>query len=185
VQPDRLVDGQEFMKSIAPRRPDAQADIDFCQRFDRDTHGPMIVKSRCQDFAWVPKMIRPRLTPVDWGHLTLSTLAILLSITSSVVFRYKRRGSHYWPSAPGTVEYGLTSDLDGWRTNLVYSYSVNGEFHSGTHTLKARSESHADELAATYKMPTSDRALLSAKSSPVRNTDGRPGAIPARTRISG
>jgi len=96
-------------------------------------------------------MIRPRLTPLDWGHLTLSTLAILLSITSSVVFRYKRRGSHYWPSAPGTVEYGLTSDLDGWRTNLVYSYSVNGEFHSGTHTLKARSESHADELAATYK----------------------------------
>jgi len=30
VQPDRLIDRQEFMKSIAPRRPDAQADIDFC-----------------------------------------------------------------------------------------------------------------------------------------------------------
>jgi len=85
-------------------------------------------------------MIRPSLA-VEWGHLTLSTLAILLTITSSAVFWYKTRGSHHWPSTPGTVEYGLSSDLDGWRANLVYSYSVNREFHSGTHTRKARSAS--------------------------------------------
>lgn len=96
-------------------------------------------------------MIRLNLSPVDWGHLTLDTLAILLSITSAVVFWYKRRGSHHWPSVYGTVEYGLTSDQDGWRANLVYSYSVNGNFYSGTHSLKARNESHADELARTWK----------------------------------
>ena len=95
--------------------------------------------------------MRLNLDPLGWGRLIFDFATILLGITGAVVFWYKRRGSLHWPSVYGTVEYGLTSDQDGWRTNLVYSYSVKGEFYSGAHSLKARNESHADELARTWK----------------------------------
>src|SRR3954467_7399789 len=64
---------------------------------------------------------------------------------------YRRRGSRHWPIANGTVEYGFTSDASGWQANLVYSYSLNGDFYSGTHALKAKNEDEADELARSCK----------------------------------
>jgi hypothetical protein len=45
----------------------------------------------------------------------------------------------------GKVEYGMTSDVDGWKSNLSYSYSVSGEFYSGVLPLKAQNEAAADE----------------------------------------
>jgi hypothetical protein len=45
MQPDRLIHGQEVVKSIRPRGPNAQAEIDLGERFDSDSHGPMILKS--------------------------------------------------------------------------------------------------------------------------------------------
>ena len=52
--------------------------------------------------GFLTKMIRPSLA-VEWGHLTLSTLVILLTITSSAVFWYKTRGSHHWRSTPARL----------------------------------------------------------------------------------
>jgi hypothetical protein len=31
VQPNRLVDGEQFVKAILPRRADTQTDIDLCE----------------------------------------------------------------------------------------------------------------------------------------------------------
>jgi len=57
--------------------------------------------------------------PLDVVEI-IDSLALLLAITGALVFWHKRRRSHDWPSTNDTVEYGLTSDLDGWRANLVY-----------------------------------------------------------------
>lgn len=51
----------------------------------------------------------------------------------------------------GKVEYGVTSDTDGWKTNLVYSYPVSGEYYSGVHPLKVRNEAEADDKARAWR----------------------------------
>lgn len=48
-------------------------------------------------------------------------------------------------------KYRMTSETDGWETNLVYSYAVDGEFYSGVHPLKARNEAQADKQARAWK----------------------------------
>ena len=91
------------------------------------------------------------LGPIDGARLTVDAGAVLVSIGTATVFWYRRRGARHWPVTDGTVEYGLSSDVDGWRTNLVYSYSVNGDFYSGTHAVKAANEADADEQARNWK----------------------------------
>ena len=47
MQSDGLVDRQQFMKSVRPRRADTQPQIDFGEGSDGDRHGSMIV-----EFQW-------------------------------------------------------------------------------------------------------------------------------------
>ena len=39
----------------------------------------------------------------------------------------------------------------GWVCVLSYSYAVNGEYFSGSHSIRARNERRADELATEWK----------------------------------
>ena len=39
----------------------------------------------------------------------------------------------------------------GWACVLTYSYAVNGEYYSGSHSIRARNERRADELATEWK----------------------------------
>lgn len=45
----------------------------------------------------------------------------------------------------------MTSDVDGWRTNLLYSYAVDSEYYSGVHSLPVSSATEADQLVSLLK----------------------------------
>ena len=62
----------------------------------------------------------------------IDAAGLLVTVTSAIIFCYRCRGSGHWPMIHGTVEYGMTSDTDGWKTNLD-SYAVDGEFDCGVH----------------------------------------------------
>lgn len=88
---------------------------------------------------------------IVWLRWAIDVVALLATVTSAIIFWYRRWGSRHWPITHGTVEYGMTSDMDGWKTNLVYSYAVDAEFYSGLYPLKARNEAHADNQARAWK----------------------------------
>jgi len=89
--------------------------------------------------------------PLFWFAMARDAIAFAIAAGTGIFVWYRTRGARYWPTTYGKVEYGMTSDNEGWRTNLMYSYAVNSEFYSGTHSLKVRNEAAADLQVTRWK----------------------------------
>ena len=69
---------------------------------------------------------------------------------------FRARQAQFWPSAQGTI-LGVLARRAGerrlkpWLGQFTYTYVVNGEYYSGFHTIRAKSEPRAQELIAGWK----------------------------------
>ena len=87
----------------------------------------------------------------------LKDLVLLLLPAAGATWAWFRfRHAHSWPSAQGTimaaqVRRSADSSLQPWVANLTYSYVVNGEYYSGFHRFRARSERRAEEKINGWK----------------------------------
>ena len=88
---------------------------------------------------------------IFWIAVVRDSVAGIIALGSALVLWLRLRGARHWPTTYGKVEYGMTSDVEGWKSNLVYSYSVSGEYYSGVHALAARNENDADEKVRRWK----------------------------------
>jgi len=83
--------------------------------------------------------------------------ALLFIVAAGAGIRYwiRRRRATSWPSTQGTVMSANASDRQPYRHSclcvLSYSYAVNGDYYSGSHSIHARNERRADELATEWK----------------------------------
>ncbi len=89
--------------------------------------------------------------PLFWVNTAFHLIAFAVAAGTGILVWYRRRGARYWPMTYGKVEYGMTTDVEGWKTNLMYSYSVQGEFYSGVFPLQVRNETAADEQVNKWK----------------------------------
>jgi hypothetical protein len=89
--------------------------------------------------------------PLFWFAAARDSLAFAATAGTGILVWYRTRGSRYWPMTHGKIEYAMTSDINGWKSNFVYSYKVGTDFYSGVYAVAARNETHADELATTWK----------------------------------
>jgi hypothetical protein len=88
-------------------------------------------------------------------------------------FRLARRrlqvvGSTAWPMANGRIHDGVVvhDDVQGWATELTYSYSALGEYYSGTYRRGFRRKKKAEAFLERFPRDTP---------LPVRYKPGRPG----------
>jgi hypothetical protein len=93
-----------------------------------------------------------------WGFLPLLKDLVLLILPAGAAAWawYRTRHAHSWPSAQGTimsaqVRRSADSYIQPWVGDLIYSYVVNGEYYSGFHRIRARSERRAEEKIAGWK----------------------------------
>jgi Protein of unknown function (DUF3592) len=93
-----------------------------------------------------------------WGFLPLLKDLLLLIIPAAAGgwAWFRTRHAHSWPSAQGTimganVKSSTDSYIRPWVGDLTYSYVVNGEYYSGFHRIRARSERRAEEKIAGWK----------------------------------
>jgi len=83
--------------------------------------------------------------------------AVPFAIAAGAGVRYwiRTRQATSWPSSQGTVMGAKASRSEqgrrGWACVLTYSYVANGEYYSGTYSIRARKEQQADELASQWK----------------------------------
>jgi hypothetical protein len=88
---------------------------------------------------------------LSWLSLARDLIAFAISAATGLLIWYRKRSARYWPMTYGKVEYGMTSDVDGWKSDLSYSYNVSGDFYSGVFPLKVRNEAAADEEVTRWK----------------------------------
>ena len=97
------------------------------------------------------------------------TFSLRLAIA---VFRLARRriqvvGSTAWPMANGRVHNGVVvhEDLQGWVTELTYSYTAQGEYYSGIYRRGFRGRKKSEAFLERFPRDTP---------LPVRYKPGRP-----------
>jgi uncharacterized protein DUF3592 len=81
---------------------------------------------------------------------------LLISAGAGAWAWFRTRHAYSWPSARGTimgaqVRSSTDSYIRPWVGDFTYSYIVNGEYYSGFHRLRARSERRAEEKIAGWK----------------------------------
>jgi hypothetical protein len=87
----------------------------------------------------------------------LKDVALLLVSGAAAAWAwFKTRHAHSWPSAQGTImsaqaQVSADSYFQRWVGNLTYTYVVNGEYYSGFHRIRARTERRAEEKIAGWK----------------------------------
>jgi Protein of unknown function (DUF3592) len=69
---------------------------------------------------------------------------------------FRTRQANSWPSAQGTIGGAeIRSSRDSyfrpWIAELVYTYTANGEYYSGRHRLRARSQRRAEARVEGWK----------------------------------
>ena len=90
--------------------------------------------------------------PVFWIGLLRDASAAVLAIGSGIVVWRRKRSARHWPMTYGTVELGISTDLNNkWISDLSYSYKVGAEFYSGRIVLPAKSEGDADQQIRQWK----------------------------------
>ncbi len=94
--------------------------------------------------------------PFDFLWIAKDLLYLLIPAAAGAWAWVKVRHAYSWPSAQGTimsaqVKSGGDSYFQPWAADLVYSYIVNGEYYSGFHRIRARSERKADERVMGWK----------------------------------
>jgi Protein of unknown function (DUF3592) len=62
------------------------------------------------------------------------------------------RDSDSWPVAQGTIFDGVVAagEFDRWATHLMYSYSVSGEYYSGTYHQGFRNKNKAEAFLERF-----------------------------------
>ena len=92
-----------------------------------------------------------------WRFAPLFRDAGPFAIAAGAGARYwiRTRQATSWPSTQGTVMGASASrsvqGRRGWACVLTYSYVANGEYYSGSYSIRARKEQQADELASQWK----------------------------------
>jgi hypothetical protein len=80
-----------------------------------------------------------------------------LAIGAGAGIRYwiRTRQAMSWPSTQGTVQGAQAGRIKqgrrGWVCVLTYSYVADGQYYSGSCSIRARKEQQADELALQWK----------------------------------
>jgi hypothetical protein len=64
----------------------------------------------------------------SWLAIARDGIGFAVAAWTSVLVWYRKQSARYWPMTYGKVEYGMTSDVAGWKSNLSYSLNVGGEF---------------------------------------------------------
>ena len=90
-----------------------------------------------------------------WPFLKDVILALIPAAGAAWAW-FKFRHAQSWPSAQGTimaaqVQRATDNNILPWVANLTYSYIVNGEYYSGSHRFRARSQRRAEEKIAGWK----------------------------------
>ena len=92
-----------------------------------------------------------------WRFAPLLRHAAPFALAAAAGIRYwiKKRQAQSWPSTQGTIMNAQARPGDerhkGWVCALSYSYVVEGEYFSGFHSIRAKKERVADELAVQWK----------------------------------
>jgi uncharacterized protein DUF3592 len=97
--------------------------------------------------------------PFDlWNFLPLlRDIALFVAAACSGVWAWLRvRQAQSWPSAQGTIGQAAARPaadrhFKPWVGELTYTYVVNGDYYSGFHRIRARSERRADKLISGWK----------------------------------
>lgn len=80
---------------------------------------------------------------------------VLISAGAAAWAWFRTRLAYSWPSAQGTIMSAQVqsdgSPFQPWTANLTYSYTVNGEYYSGSHRLRARTRRRAEDKADGWK----------------------------------
>jgi hypothetical protein len=80
-----------------------------------------------------------------------------LAIGTGAGIRYwiRTRQAVSWPSTQGAVMGARANRIQkgrrGWACVLTYSYVANGEYYSGSYSIRTRKEQQAEELAVQWK----------------------------------
>lgn len=91
-----------------------------------------------------------------WGPILLRDVAPLaIGAGAGVRYWIRTRQAVSWPSTQGTVQGARPGRSEkgrrGWACVLTYSYVANGEYYSGSYSIKARNQQQAEELATQWK----------------------------------
>lgn len=87
-----------------------------------------------------------------WQEIALVVVAASTSVWTWLRFRR----AHSWPSAQGTIVSVVARSSGGghsqrWAGEFTYTYIVDGQYFSGFHRIKTRSERRAEELISGWK----------------------------------
>ena len=99
--------------------------------------------------------------------LAVATSVFLLNKYRTRIWRAVRfPGSSGWPLVPATVEQAIVDTHSGrsksYRAEIIYSYSVDGEYYSGRYECDfVWSEYEADDFAAQYPKGTTIQVHVS------------------------
>jgi hypothetical protein len=89
---------------------------------------------------------------VQWSPLVKEGALFALSAAAGMSYWIRTRRAQSWPLTQGTLWQSNVRIQDkSWVGELIYSYKVEGEYYSGTHLLKARSEKKAEALVEAWK----------------------------------
>ena len=92
-----------------------------------------------------------RLGPI----LLRDVLPLAVAAGAGVRYWIRTRQAVSWPSTQGTVQGARAGRSEkgrgGWACVLTYSYVANGEYYSGSYSIRARKEQQAEELAVQWK----------------------------------
>lgn len=82
-------------------------------------------------------------------------LPALVSLGTGLVLWHRRQSARHWPMTYGRIEVAIACDEQNkWFSDLSYSYSVGGEYYSGTFRLNAKNEDEADRQVLAWRNQT-------------------------------
>jgi hypothetical protein len=87
-----------------------------------------------------------------WQDILLFAIAACSGIWAWL----RTRQAPSWPSAHGTIDRAVARpsvdrNVKPWVGEFTYTYVANGEYYSGFHRIRERSERRAEELIAGWK----------------------------------
>ena len=93
--------------------------------------------------------------PIFWISWLKGAIFAGIAIVSWILVRLRRQTARNWPMTYGSVELGISTDVDNrWIADLSYSYKAGTEFYSGRIVLRAKNEEDADEIIRRWNGQT-------------------------------
>ena len=89
---------------------------------------------------------------LQWSPIVKEGALLALSAAAGVSYWIRTRRAQSWPLTQTTLwQTDVRTQDKRWVGELTYSYKVEGEYYSGTHLRKARSEKKAEALVEAWK----------------------------------